>query len=143
MRESRRLVTAANLWEDQEVVGHPALAREVPPNAVHRRHGCIYRTPVDADTRVVLQAGHHFARWAWRGANVGAAAAGGNTAEPDHAALPDGRKDGRALRTYPAPTRRVVDDVGHAGKDIRVRAALTIEVRGLRSIVLVANRYAS
>src|SRR5439155_23092216 len=93
------------------------------------------------DTRVVLQAGDHFALWARCRTHVGAAA-GGSAAEPDHAALPDSREDRRALRTCPAPTRGVVDDVGHAGEHIRVRAALTIEIRGLRSIVLGAYGYA-
>src|SRR6266550_901834 len=138
-----RTVAPAYLRKDQEVIGHPAPAREVPPNTVHRRHLCIDRTTVDADTCVVLKAADDRARRARRGADVGAAPAGGNTAQPDHAALPDHREARGALRTYPAPTRRVMDDVGQTGKNIRVRAALTVEVGGLSSIVLQSDGYAS
>jgi len=92
---------------------------------------------------VVLEAADHFARRARRGADVGPAPAGCNTAEPDHAALPDDREARRALGAHPTPTRRVLDDIGQTGKNIRVRAALTVEVGGLSSIVLRADGYAS
>jgi len=88
---------------------------------------------------VVLQAGNHFALRAWRRSDVGAAAAGGNTPEPDHSALSDSWKARRALGTHAAPALRDLDDIRKASKDIAVRATPAIEVGSLRSIVLRAD----